>query len=489
MHNADGAARSLLLVSGSNSGGQLGLGHGDDSHVFVAARCRAGASASSTSTFPPDGTRVVHLSSGANHSLALLDRHDAQGSRVGRELWATGENGQGQLGAQEPRAAEAQQDVWVQLDWESNLGLASLLARHNLHDTYSLSSVTCAWEASFLTLKPADRRNDDLLVVLGCINDFGQLGLPRGQADSTVSNLLPLKGAFGADAPAALRIAAVGTGLRHVVALCIGETQDGATCSAAFIGWGASRHGQLGAAPTATRAHKFAPGSLVVWEPQLIERWESVPRPAGAQDPEPQVVAGKTHTVGLLPAHLVAVDGVAQAPSGYYLVKWGGDRRGPRPTAVAGRMAGSSSITAAVVQLASNWDSTLILYAASASEQLRIVGSGSNTKAQLGRSITDVRDVQEARFPNDRTFRAEGARFVSGSEHSLLLAEGEVWGWGWNEHGNLGTEPGAQATTEQEADHRLPCLLWHSGMSERYSATNVWAGCGTSFILLEREES
>ncbi|KAH9926489.1 uncharacterized protein B0H18DRAFT_1006391, partial [Fomitopsis serialis] len=54
----------------------------------------------------------------------------------------------------------------------------------------------------------------------------------------------------------------------------------------------------------------------------------------------------------------------------------------------------------------------------------------------------------------------------------------EVWGWGWNEHGNLGI-----------VRRRTPVLLYGCGrrmgrLANR--AVGIWGGNGTSWILVKR---
>lgn len=80
------------------------------------------------------------------------------------------------------------------------------------------------------------------------------------------------------------------------------------------------------------------------------------------------------------------------------------------------------------------------------------------------------------------------ARLIAGSEHILFhsLSSGEILGWGWNEHGNLGdgtlldrTEPG-----------RVWPPVGGGGLEEEEvagrKAVACWAGYGTSWILTER---
>jgi protein ATS1 len=76
-----------------------------------------------------------------------------------------------------------------------------------------------------------------------------------------------------------------------------------------------------------------------------------------------------------------------------------------------------------------------------------------------------------------------------GSEHVLALVSHrnsecceQVWGWGWNEHGNLGLG--------HTVDVPTPVRLWPpSDLDERVSSIQgIWAGLGTSWICADVDE-
>lgn len=69
---------------------------------------------------------------------------------------------------------------------------------------------------------------------------------------------------------------------------------------------------------------------------------------------------------------------------------------------------------------------------------------------------------------------------VAGSEHCVALTKaGKVLAWGWGEHGNCGSP------TDDRGDVKA---AWNE-IEVRRSAVKVFAGCATSFILTEEEES
>lgn len=106
----------------------------------------------------------------------------------------------------------------------------------------------------------------------------------------------------------------------------------------------------------------------------------------------------------------------------------------------------------------------------------RIYSTGSHSKGQLGRIPTDLPYVE---FSHDHHLK----KLACGTEHVLALfdvvdGDPEVWGWGWNEHGNLGL-----GTTE---DIRLPVKIWpRDSASGSGRAADIWAGSGTSWICVQ----
>jgi len=68
------------------------------------------------------------------------------------------------------------------------------------------------------------------------------------------------------------------------------------------------------------------------------------------------------------------------------------------------------------------------------------------------------------------------AHIAGGSEHFLGLSQdGQVFAWGWNEHGNCGTED----RNDVRSVHAIP-------VPAEEKASYIGAGCGTSWIWTER---
>src|SRR5258705_411426 len=109
-----------------------------------------------------------------------------------------------------------------------------------------------------------------------------------------------------------------------------------------------------------------------------------------------------------------------------------------------------------------------------------ILSSGSNTHGQLGYEVPSGRVV----FPGTINMTDTSVQIACGSEHVLTLIKSrdatQIWGWGWNEHGNLGL-----GNTE---DARVPVRIWPLGVGISVDASSVWGGCGTSWIHCEYRE-
>ena len=201
---------------------------------------------------------------------------------------------------------------------------------------------------------------------------------------------------------------------------------------AALVGWGDARHGQLGVPlPPAVRGA----GGLrrVVRRPSVLYTWEGAPCV--------RLALGLQHTA-------VCVGG---APATLWL--WGSNRCGQTDVGALAAALGGACVEApagmrgvraeAVRGVACCWHTTLVLTAAG-----RVVSVGSDAHGQR-------------RAPSAATC---GAVLCAGSEHALLVDGGEVWAWGWNEHGNVGRGGECMPPTRVAR------------------AARAWAGYGTTYV-------
>ncbi|KAI9313059.1 regulator of chromosome condensation 1/beta-lactamase-inhibitor protein II [Dichotomocladium elegans] len=220
------------------------------------------------------------------------------------------------------------------------------------------------------------------------------------------------------DAP----IRVVACGWRHVVGLA----DDGSV-----YGWGWNKHGQLGSVKecdnSGSNSSSRSQKSFI--QPPLLM---SCPKPIV------QVACGHVFTIAL------ATDGSVY---GFGSNKYGqlqtGDPDGCLITNATSIAAGWHHAAAAIACPNSSSSS-------SSRKHLRLWGRDDHGQL-AGQGI-----------------RAES--FVCGSEHMLVLVEGQVLAWGWNEHGNC--------TTHQKSAHEPQKVL----LSDSRPVTIIGAGCATSWI-------
>ena len=526
-----------LLVAGSNSGCQLGVGHDQDVRTFQEALCRLDTGSADgeqeITSFPPEGYNVIEISSGANHTLALVehlkDDDDDDGSFkfVPKEVWVCGTGAQGQLGPEHASPENKPLDVFTRLDLEACLkGFASPPWSDNVLGTvFEPEKVSCGWNCSYIVFARRVEGNGeewgpDILISLGLHRDntFGELGCKvdseaiHGSPSVHLVSFAALLSDLGLDTKMAIRIFDVAAGLRHAVAAVFIPPDVNDIPRMIASGWGSGRQGQVGRVPEAptrrsARLKRPGPTAAVVSEPQLIsEREITQPIATGCA-----VKAGRDHTVVLQHAHddLRIMD----------LLCIGSNKQGQIIDKCA--LPTHATIPDDIADVTCNWNSThtLLKPKGEPPAPARILSCGSNARGQLGngsRASTTADDpftyvdlsavLQQQPTSSEQKVTVE--KLVSGSEHSMLLVsrqsttatatdEGshvsskphnQVWGWGWNEHGNL-----AQGEHD-EADCDRPVLLLDDGTRSgaalpSYTPLNVWAGCGTTFILADRHDS
>ncbi|GAA6059355.1 hypothetical protein JCM10212_003253 [Sporobolomyces blumeae] len=216
-----------LYSTGSNSHGHLGLGSVEDYSVYTRVPL-------------PDSCRPVRLACGANHTLLLAQ---VDGSAV---LYGAGSNASGQLGrgTSDPRST-----------FEEIALNAIALPDSDLHaDDYEIKDIAACWETSFVVLRRkegalrADRGGSelDVLVSLGS-NDWGERGCGPGRLAT------PARVSFtSVVASSGIVVRRIVAGPRHVLALIESVSPSTLSTSPVLVGWGASRHGQLGSDDSTT---------------------------------------------------------------------------------------------------------------------------------------------------------------------------------------------------------------------------------------------
>lgn len=266
-------------------------------------------------------------------------------------------------------------------------------------------------------------------------DDFGDLGVGGlGTANSSLPfHIISFTHIIGHNADR-LSITNIATGPHHVLALLrTGNKQY-------IAGWGTARHGQLGPlhAPSG-RALPFSPLPVAINLPIDVQL-----------DPVRTVRAGNQHSL------ILHASGCVSA--------LGSDAKG--------QLRGLHT-SAQVQAIGCSWNGSYYLLTGPTG---LLLAAGANAHGQLGSTSTET-SLASVRLPD--TLRV--VDFVCGSEHVLCVLESEghteVWGWGWNEHGNL--------ATGSLDDVKVPVRIWHPSPAQAgEKVVGVWAGCGTSWIAV-----
>lgn len=534
----------LLLAAGSNGAGQLALGLGctEDAHQWTqcfSLRDKDGA----LESFPPPGWDLVDIQGGANHTVALLgpqwgnEQSKDSSAAWHRELWITGDTSLGQFGPYGSSDGPFTVFHRIPTDSLANMARDSLHSDRHFYPTH----IAASWSNTYVALGTHDQETqdeadfDDALWCLGGESDFGQLGVGRAAGNDINSEQSqchridyrsPIV-AYLQNKPkdernislSGLTILQVKAGVRHVLAMVVERSaRSGSSQRAFLVGWGASRHGQLQLHESSTTK-----SPKIQWTPRVVRSWAILqPSTNAAKDlSEPILSAGRDHSAILLPPHwtissAAGTDDAMQKPE---------TERSPQLFVFGSNRAGQLDVVGPVQAgpsqpcwVGTTWNSTMVACKELRSQRFpRIVGSGKDDRGQLGCGGVDEpgRRVEGQREspahvawklddPNDRS-SFNDTTTVCGSEHTLTLlragggrggsggggrSHAEVWGWGWNEHGNL-------ATGDADADVLGPKRIWPPNSAACAGLTanvaqgrplKVWAGCATSFVLVEPEE-
>ena len=408
----------FLFASGSNARGQLASGTLEDSHTFT------------TCTFQgsPNTRRILDIASGSNYALALIETEGQV------ELWGCGDGSRGQLGPSYPRKVNGVEcSVFRPLDLP--------LERYGL-EGYKYQLIASAWETCYLVLTSEGK--GDVVVSMGA-DDFGDLGIGGSSNGKGKTRPLPLN--IINFEHLAIRGEKIDTGTFHIELLSAGphhivahaRCQLDSSLEYFTIGWGASRQGQLGL------AHTF------VATPRIVPI---------AKDRVISSALGNQHSIFLHASGHIS-----------YL---GSNKKG---------QLNDLNTLKDVQEVGSSWYGS---YAIVKSEDgdTRIFATGSHEKGQLGRHISNgIMPAPSTGNFSDLPTSLRLTKMACGSEHVLSLfsteqGATEVWGWGWNEHGNLGVS--------DTNDVRIPRKIWPRSGEEMGKVVGIWAGCGTSWIAVER---
>ena len=431
-----------LLSTGSNAHGQLGNNTLDDSHIFQPCSFINHP----PNSLPPGTSALLSVVSGANHTLVLLELVDQLGLKK-TELWGCGDGRAGQLGKiyREESFAGSSTAKFRKIE---------LFLEENGLPGYSYRLISASWETSYAVLSCSGK--GDVVISMGS-DEFGDLGIggfariEKSEKDFHVVKFDHLS--TPSSIHNALRVESITSGQRHtIVHLQISES---ANIPPLLVGWGTSRHGQLGQLSSLSNSKP----------PPFI----SLPRIIALED----VVSS---ALGIHHSLFLHASGQMSA--------LGSNRKGQL------QLSPSKSVRA----IGCTWNGSYAVV--ESNEGWRIYSSGSNSHGQLGLKANplnaDIPNSGIVHFPEILDSKSTSIEIACGSEHILVLSRDNIkedrfvqqvskfWGWGWNEHGNLGT-----GNTD---DTLLPLKIWsnESGFISYLKGvdelTGIWAGAGTSWI-------
>lgn len=365
--------------------------------------------------FPACIQEVVSVSGGANHTIVLLRTQSSV------ELWGCGDGSKGQLGPSYLQTIPEESE-------KSRLQLLDIPSQHSALRNASPRLVAAAWETTYIVFTALN--GSDVLVSLG-VNDYGDLGV--GTTPGSI-NVISFASIFSPLHPVRLRIEDLATGPHHIIVYLLATLSDGSE-RRVIAGWGAARHGQLG------EVHASNGKALPIQAtPRLI-------LDLGGMDHVASLGAGNQHSVILLRSGRIHA--------------FGSNRKN--------QLAGVRALVN-IRRIFCTWNNTYAI------REDQILSVGNNAKGQLGRLTHD------SNLPAVCLSGGEVKGIACGSEHVLVWMEtdngSEVWGWGWNEHGNIGI-----GSTD---DVMLPVKIWPKSKDVSAQVVGIWAGCGTSWIAVRK---
>lgn len=254
-----------LWACGSNSDGQLGVGHTHDTRVW--ARCIEDGQ-----SFPPRPWTVVQIASTAVATLALCEHEGAT------QLWTCGRAWPGR-----------ESSAFISVDGLNELGIQG-----------NIVHIAAVWDCFYVVERVSD---GDRMWAIGSSHAFGQWGTgplsaPPQELATWLHRVPLLERVPNAATNGPWRVEAVSGGVRHILAVLTSPDTHW------LVGWGQARHGQLG--PVDAR---------IVYAPEpLLRLWT-------AQSP----TAPPIYALSLGMAHSVVT---AQHDKTTCVWRWGSNRHG-----------------------------------------------------------------------------------------------------------------------------------------------------------------
>lgn len=309
--------------------------------------------------------------------------------------------------------------------------------------------IAAAWETSFVVIGFPD---GDILFSVGA-DDFGELGvggLSSGRKETSDWQSVDLKHLFPPEATE-LRILRLKSGPRHVL-LQLNAQVNGRNVDR-LAGWGASRHGQLDTTPNDN-------------PPMRYKAFATLPRKISLDCILSDFSVGNQHTVFLTEEGSV--------------IAFGSNRKGQTENL--------RDAPHRITEVFTTWNGTYLVQIDKENyENWAIWATGSNSHCQLGEQSSASNSTVGLRRVNFGIIgRSRIVKLACGSEHVLVAIQKigddqthwgplELYGWGWNEHGNLGLNHTNDVST--------PCRIVPN-VDVEGEVIGVWAGCATSWIAV-----
>lgn len=426
-----------LLSSGSNAKGQLGQNNLEDTSVFRPCYFISPTGGSITTVCPG---KPLAICCGSNHTILLL--RSTLSSR--QEIWSCGDSRYTQPDFELSENSPSHSTVFRRLD---NKVLSSLRLHPEQHELEP-HTVAASWNTTFAVFRPIDtadgRNSRDILVSFGS-NELGNLGLGR-MPHELPNAFAPLQiqlwelffSTYGNEL-SGFQIIHLVAGVHHII--LVARLYVGDLDILRVVGWGSCRHGQLGQTPQC--------------KDHILSRPSYLPLDAEIDS----LALGNQHTIFLQDSG--RIQGL------------GSNRKG--------QLDGLDDIFSGI-QIGTTWRGSYVVYRhpGEIPESWHIFSTEKGKKRPPEHSNNS--STQIIQFPFDTATR-QFVKLACGSEHVLVCLKrvesrvpaNEVWGWGWNEHGNLGV-----GSTESIND---PTLIYRTSDGEE--VINVWAGYSTSWIAVQ----
>ncbi|KAH9825296.1 regulator of chromosome condensation 1/beta-lactamase-inhibitor protein II [Melampsora americana] len=422
-----------LYGSGSNSNGQLGTGERKDLNQFTLIK-----------RWDDPLTQFISFTSAARHSIFLIQESKKN------QFPSLMVSGDFHLIHHHPPEVQFKKIKFKTL-------VSSIQSIHpellnKLIKSYQPTIVGSAWETTFINLDSfqdhqSRHQDSSVLISLGS-NDFGL----RGTQDGLISRIEdPSLVEFNLPFQSTFKIKKLVGGPKHILALISIRSDQSDKSSVEIVGWGAARHGQLGHSSDSNQK-PFKSSS-----PKRLNLPFDLPR-----DPNLiQIGVGKEHTVIVCPDQMISL--------GH-----------PNHSQIPNLTSNDDQILS--VQCC--WNTTFFLKQpitqTSPPASYSLLGFGNNSQAQLGYLDPNL-STSETHF-NGSTGQM---KLAVGSEHVLVTDQDDLlYGWGWNEHGNLG--PSSLSSNHSNLIKSRE-VIWRASKDQKL--LKIFAGCATSFLLIQTSSS